>query len=119
LELRDSRDEEEGGMREWCHKVRLSSVSLAPELNAFAEQGWEIYKIWKIGYEDYEIAAYKDDNASKQVISPEVLETEIERLIYNYSASRIQTQTERKLLACVIVEYLKKIFNNFIPAKEN
>ena len=48
-------------MKQWCHKINLSAVNLEPELNAFAEQGWEIYKIFKVSYDNYEIIAFKED----------------------------------------------------------
>lgn len=47
-------------MKKWSHKTNLSSVSLEPELNAFSEQGYEIFKIWYVKYDTYEIVAFKD-----------------------------------------------------------
>jgi hypothetical protein len=49
-------------MKQWCHKINLSAVNLEPELNAFSEQGWEIYKIFKVSYDNYEIIAFKESS---------------------------------------------------------
>jgi len=48
-------------MRKWSHKIQVNSMTLESELNAFSEQGYEIYKVWHLGYETYEILAYKDE----------------------------------------------------------
>lgn len=47
--------------KKWFHKVGITWANLASELNAFAEQGYEIYKIWKCDYNSYEIIAYKEE----------------------------------------------------------
>lgn len=47
-------------MKQWSHKISLNAVSLEPELNAYAEQGYEIFRIWQVMYDKYEIVAYKE-----------------------------------------------------------
>lgn len=47
-------------MKEWFHKLNIKTYELQTELNAFSEQGWEIYKLWKEQYDSYEIIAYKE-----------------------------------------------------------
>ena len=48
-------------MKKWCHKINISATTLEPELNAFSEQGWNIEKIWKVTYDNYEVIASKED----------------------------------------------------------
>lgn len=46
-------------MKKWIHKIDISVTELEKELNAFSEQGYEIYKVWKGSrYATYEIVAY-------------------------------------------------------------
>ncbi len=47
--------------KNWCHKYFINTATLERELNAFSEQGYEIYKLWKVGNDDYEIVAYKEE----------------------------------------------------------
>ena len=47
-------------MKEYFHKPNINSIELQAELNAFSEQGWEIYKLWKTVYDIYEIVACRD-----------------------------------------------------------
>jgi len=46
--------------KKWFHKIGISATELDKELNAFSEQGYEIYKVWKVSYNQYEIIAYKE-----------------------------------------------------------
>ena len=46
-------------MKKWFHKHEVSDLD--KELNAFAQQGYEIFKLWKVGYAKYEIVAYKEE----------------------------------------------------------
>jgi murein L,D-transpeptidase YafK len=48
-------------MKIWSHKINISVIELEKELNAFEIQGYTIYKLWKVGYDTYEIVAYSDD----------------------------------------------------------
>ena len=48
-------------MKKWIHKVDILIFELDRELNAFSEQGYEIYKLWKSSYGKYEIVAYKEE----------------------------------------------------------
>lgn len=48
-------------MRTWFHKVDISVTELEIELNAFSQQGYQIYKLWKVGYDKYEIVAFKEN----------------------------------------------------------
>lgn len=45
--------------KEWFHQINIRGFELQKELNAFSKLGYEIYKIWKTSYDDYEIIAYK------------------------------------------------------------
>jgi len=46
-------------MKTWIHKIAISASELDRELNAFSEQGYLIFKIWRCGYDNYEIVAYR------------------------------------------------------------
>lgn len=48
-------------MKKYCHKIDISVTQLEQELNAFSQQGYTIWKLWKAGYYNYEIIAYTDD----------------------------------------------------------
>jgi len=49
-------------MKKWFHKIEISVTELQDELNAFSEQGYEIYKLWKgARHGTYEIIAYKNN----------------------------------------------------------
>ena len=55
-------------IKKWCHRINLTSITLEPELDAFSEEGWEIYRIWNVGHDKYEIVAYKED---VQILPPQ------------------------------------------------
>lgn len=47
--------------KQWSHKMNLPPTNLEPELNAYAQQGYEIFKLWKnVDFNNYEIVAYKE-----------------------------------------------------------
>lgn len=48
-------------MKTWKHKIDISVTELDKELNAFASQGYEIFRVWKSSYDKYEIIAWVDD----------------------------------------------------------
>jgi len=40
-------------MKQWCHKIGLNTINLEPELNTFAGQGYEIFRLWRITHDTY------------------------------------------------------------------
>ena len=54
-------------MKTWSHILNLTTVSLEPELNAYAEQGYEIFRLWKDGHEKYEIVIFKEITSKNDV----------------------------------------------------
>jgi len=54
-------------MKEWFHKMGITTVKLDEELNAFSKQGWEIYKIWRVGYDSYGITTCREKAETESV----------------------------------------------------
>jgi len=45
--------------KEWIHKVDIDVTQLEEELTALSASGYEIYKLWRVGYGIYEIVAHQ------------------------------------------------------------
>jgi len=54
-------------MKNWVHKTLLSTLSLDLELNDLANIGYEIFKIWRVNYDSYEIVAFKELSVKKEI----------------------------------------------------
>ena len=48
-------------MKKWSHKIGLNYTTLESDLNAYAEQGYEIFKIWRVTYDNYQIVVFKEE----------------------------------------------------------
>lgn len=87
-------------MRQWCHKINLNSIQLEPELNAFAEQGWEIYAIFRCIHDNYEIIAFKESSAKFS-------EEEIIEVLYMFQSEDLMTHSGTAKVAHAIMQYLE------------
>jgi len=53
-------------IKEWLHEINIHTFELKNKLNDLSKQSWEMYKIWKAGYDNYEILAYKNIYSEKE-----------------------------------------------------
>jgi len=88
-------------MKKWCHKINLTAVNLEPELNAFSEQGWEIYRVFRCLHDNYEIIAFNEYDKKFN-------EEEIKEVLYMFQSEDLMTHSGTAKVAHAIMQYLEK-----------
>jgi len=71
--------------KKWFHKTNISIAELDCELNAFSEQGWEIFKLWNTSEGVYEIVACMNTDLDIN----EVAEVDVEKIRQILAGGRI------------------------------